>query len=141
MPKSYQPFQPWFWWYENWFCQNPNPTSTQPNPNKSLGFTQKWLGTPPTTTTTHHHRKLNVGNISAVTGLISTKLNGSFLGPYWTDCHNDICPGNICPGDICPFQKYLWCYWPNFHQIIFWGSWVCWPTFFGPKVFGPTILI
>ena len=30
-----------------WNCPNPNPTSTPPNLKVSLGFMQKWLGTPP----------------------------------------------------------------------------------------------
>ena len=48
-------------------------TRTQPQLNLTLpklGLTWKWLYT----TTTHHHRKLNVGNISAVTGPILMKL-------------------------------------------------------------------
>ena len=53
------------------FCQNPNPTSTQPN------LTEVWVlhendFTPPTTTTTHN-TKLNVTNISAVIQPIFTK--------------------------------------------------------------------
>ena len=37
-----------------------------------------------TTTHPHHHQKLNVDNISAVTGLIWTK-KGRILGPFWTN--------------------------------------------------------
>ena len=48
------------------FCQNPNPTTTQPN---KVGFDMKI-----TLHHQHHHRELNVGNISAVTGPILMKL-------------------------------------------------------------------
>ena len=68
-------------------------------------------------TTHHHHRKLNVGNISAVTDPILMKL-GSFLGTSQTDSNYqvDICPGDICHGDICPYQEYLHCLWPNYDE-------------------------
>ena len=55
------------------------------------------------------HTKLNVSNISAVTGPILTKLS-------WE--HREQIPtvrwhlfSNIWPGDICPYQEYLSCYW------------------------------
>ena len=49
--------------------------------------------------TLHHHQKLNVGNISAVTHPILTKIQRQFS---WLLCQRDICPGNFCPGIICP---------------------------------------
>ena len=42
----------------------------------------------------HHHQKLNVGNISAVTHPILTKIQRQFS---WLLCQSDICPGNFCP--------------------------------------------
>ena len=54
-------------------CQNPNPTTTQPN------LTYVWVlrendFTPPPPPPPTHHPKLNVSNISAVTCPILTKL-------------------------------------------------------------------
>ena len=77
----------------------------------SLGFTQKWLGTP----LPPHHGELYVGNISAVTDPILIKFKARFLGSSITDAN---CHGDICPGNIFPCQEYFTCCWPDFNKTL-----------------------
>ena len=90
-----------------------------------MGWTRKWLYTPPYPTQPLTHRS----SISAISQLLLTRFwwnfKGSFLGLFRKDLNYlvNFCPGKICPGDICPYKEYLRCYWPDFDETLNVPSW------------------
>ena len=119
-------------------CQNPNPTTTQPN------LTQVWVlheydFTPPTTTT--------INSTPAISQLLLTRFGPNFkcrfLVPSSTDanCHGDICPSNIypdniCPGDICPYRNISAVFDPILIKL-FWSEFLGTLIFLTKILFGP----
>ena len=84
-------------------------SNPQPNLNKRLGLTIKWLCKP--------HPPHHTNSMSVISQVLLTQFwwnfKYRFLGTSrtYSNCHGYICPGNICPHNICPYQEYQYKFW------------------------------